>query len=218
MTNPEASLDASSPIALDGAPAVGSAERAAEVPGAPSALELRGGYRVEVEHGSASDTLSLRAPSGDLVIAVTLTPEGPVLRLSGARVELTAPTLALTCDDLALRAKRSALVEVGGDLVEAIGGARQTHVTGALHVAAKDVALAARQGEMRLEANDDVRVKGERVLLNSDDAPMPLTWEEYAARRAARGEQPLPRVGESADMGEGDRSGAPRVGEGGEGG
>ena len=44
----------------------------------------------------------------------------------------------------------------------------------------------ARPGGIELRANDDVRVTGERVLLNSDDPPMPLTWEEYEARRNER--------------------------------
>ncbi|MFS8070399.1 MAG: hypothetical protein ACMG6S_28890 [Byssovorax sp.] len=34
-------------------------------------------------------------------------------------------------------------------------------------------------------ANDDVALKGERVLLNSDDPPMPLSMAEYRARRLA---------------------------------
>lgn len=65
-------------------------------------------------------------------------------------------------------------------------------------------------GGIDLRANDDVTIAGERVRLNSDDPPMPISWEESLARRAAREDrahdlaeatriEPFVWVGPSAD-------------------
>jgi hypothetical protein len=37
-------------------------------------------------------------------------------------------------------------------------------------------------GDLTLEANDDVNVRGERIRLNCDEAPMAATWDELLAR------------------------------------
>lgn len=165
-------------------------------------LALEGGYHVVVtregEAGRAA-AVALAAPGGQLLVTIEMTPAGPAIRLSGARVELQAPELSLACDDLSLRARRSATLEVGGELRE-IAGSKTSEIAGAARLSAREVAVRAREGGLDLEANDDIRAQGERVLLNADTPPMPLSWEEYAARRkAAGGGAPLPPGGADAD-------------------
>ena len=62
---------------------------------------------------------------------------------------------------------------------------------------------------MVLRANDDVAINGERVRLNSDDPPMPLTWEEFRARQAAPPGAMLEESGGSEES-KGDQSRQPR--------
>jgi hypothetical protein len=111
--------------------------------------------------GEASDTL--RAPSGRLVrleadagreelivcnaagqveLRVRLTDQGPVLTLSGARIELDADTIALRCRELEIDAQQKARIE------------------------AASVDVEAKLGGITLRANDDVEVEGERIWLN----------------------------------------------------
>jgi hypothetical protein len=87
-----------------------------------------------------------------------LTERGPVLRLAAAALEVTAGALSVECDDLRVRSR------------------------GKVSMSAEEVAVEARVGNLDLRANDDVDVKGERIRLNCDEAPMPRTWEEFASR------------------------------------
>ena len=48
-------------------------------------------------------------------------------------------------------------------------------------VVARDVRLEA-AGELRLEANDDLALAGERILLNTDAPPMAPSWDDFIRR------------------------------------
>lgn len=154
---------------------------------APSAaLPLASGRRVEVIEGSEADTIVVRASSGECVLTVRVTDAGPVLSFRAAALELDAASLSLGCDDLRIQARSSASIDVGGDLRERVGGSVRREAAGSSTTAARDVALQASPGGVVVEANDDVTVRGERVRLNSDDPPMPLSWEEARARAVTR--------------------------------
>jgi hypothetical protein len=148
---------------------------------------LPSGRTIEVHSESDADVLRFRAPSGECVLTIHVTDAGPVVRLGAAALEVRAATrLSLDCDEFQLRATKSAAIDVGGDLIERVGGSAHRVVRGEATLEARHARVEARPGGIELRANDDVRVTGERVLLNSDDPPMPLTWEEYEARRVER--------------------------------
>jgi hypothetical protein len=119
-------------------------------------LALRSGYVVDVQDGAGVETLSLQAPDGRLCLTIRLEPEGPVLEVSAAAVSVQAEReLRLGC--------RRFEVEAEDDIVLRAGGA--VHTTGF------EQKLEATGGDVHIEANDDVRVDGERVRLNSPYAP-----------------------------------------------
>lgn len=154
---------------------------------ATRAVVLPSGRAIEVQSAADADVLRFRAPSGECVLTIHLTDAGPVVRLDGAMLEVRASKrLSLECDEFALKASGGASIDVGGDLRENVGGTTHRVAQGDAFVEAQHVRMEARPGGIELRANDDVRVTGERVLLNSDDPPMPLTWEEYEARRRER--------------------------------
>lgn len=129
-------------------------------------LPLPSGHVIEVQARAEGERLQIRAGSGEIVVTVELTARGPVLRLAAAALEVSTGDLSVECDRLRLRARGGAALEIGGKAA----------------ISAAEVAVEARTGGLALTANDDVDVKGERVRLNSEDPPMPLTWEEHAAR------------------------------------
>jgi hypothetical protein len=154
---------------------------------APSAaLPLASGRRVEVVEGREADTIVVRAPSGECVLSIRVTDAGPVLSFRAAALELAAGSLALGCDDLRIVARQSAAIEVGGDLRERVGGSVHRDAAGTSTTSAREVALQASPGGVVVDANDDVTIRGERVRLNSDDPPMPLSWDEARERAASR--------------------------------
>ncbi len=146
------------------------------------ALTLPSGRRVELAAEDGEERITVRAESGDCLVQIALTPDGPMIRLSGARLEIAASErLTLASEEVRIAAGALA-IEVAGDVEERVGGDATRAITGASRLEARDVALVAQPGGMRLEANDDVDVRGERVRLNSDDPPMPATWEEHRRR------------------------------------
>ncbi len=126
------------------------------------------GRLVEVEEDKdGEDTLKIRAPSGEVELAIRLTPKGPVLQLKGASIELeTTGRIAMTCDDFVVSAKKGVEIESGGDLNEKVKGNRQVEVGGHSKVAAKSAAIEAKDGRVDIDATDDISVQGKLIFLN----------------------------------------------------
>lgn len=159
---------------------------AAPVVVAPAKLVMLGSGRslAITEHGG-EERLEIRSAGGDMVLSVRLTDAGPVFSLSGASFEITAArTLSLSAETLRFSALKDLTIESGGALTERAAGDAVRDVGGTDRTIARDVEVAAHPGGISLRANDDVDVVGERVRLNSDDPPMPRTWEEHRSRHA----------------------------------
>ena len=154
---------------------------------APQAVVLPSGRAIEVQSTPDMDVLRFRAPSGECVLTIHLTDAGPVVRVAAEALEVrAAKRLSLDCEEFHFRASKTAAIDVGGDLLERVDGSVHRVARGDAIMEAQHARVETRPGGIELRANDDVRVTGERVLLNSDDPPMPLTWEEYEARRRER--------------------------------
>jgi hypothetical protein len=128
------------------------------------AVELSSGRRIEAaEVEGGGELVRIRAKDGTCMLTVELTDKGPILRFEGAALEIVAPkSLDIACGTLNIEAKETA------------------RITG------KKVEIEAKKGSIEVVASDDVRVEGERVLLNSTDPPLPVSWEEFAERQKAK--------------------------------
>jgi hypothetical protein len=128
----------------------------AEIAAEPQSAVLRfgSGRSLTASEAGGEEQIEIRAAGGALILSMRLTADGPVLSLSGVSLEIAA------AKSLSLRAET-------------------LRVT-----AEKDIAIESVRGGVEIRANDDVAIVGERVRLNSDDPPMPQTWEEHRARHA----------------------------------
>lgn len=131
-----------------------------------AALVLASGRRVQVDPQDG-DRINVMSPDGTFELVIAFTPAGPVLRLRAAALELsTSGELRLSCEDLAIQARRSLTINAG-DLTEQIAETRTSIIGGRSRLEAHAVGIRARLGDVVLEANDDVRATGEKILLNS---------------------------------------------------
>ena len=94
----------------------------------------------------ASEAIEVHSPQGELEIRIVCGPEGPVVSLRSARVELEAPTVAIRCEDLDVRAAQRMALQAG------TVGIRS-------------------EGEVQIAAERDVHINGHFVRLNCTEAP-----------------------------------------------
>jgi hypothetical protein len=103
---------------------------------------LPSGRAVVVRTQPGSEELEIRSPDGQVELSIVLTPQGPVVRMKVARLELeSATTLGLTCERLEVRAS-------GGIDLQTQGGVA---ITGE---------------ELRVKTDDDIHLNGKMIRLN----------------------------------------------------
>lgn len=158
---PRAAPDEAKPAPDEAKPAPNEAEPAPGDAAAPQGeapgghrrvVRLRSGRSVEVEdEGDGAESLAVRAPDGRIELSVRLTDRGPVLSLRAARLVLEGEhAVDVECEDFRVRARNAVDLSAGGDA----------------RVEGHGVMLESRRADVSLQANDDVRLDGERVLLN----------------------------------------------------
>ena len=120
-------------------------------------LILLGNRRLTVEESDTRNTLRLVAPNGEVEVTIEVGPSGPTVRLRAVNLEITAER------DIAIAGARVSLA-ASEYLTMGSGG---------------DIELVTKQGSIHLQANDDVSVDGERILLNSPSSGPAPTWEQF---------------------------------------
>ena len=124
-----------------------------------SSIELAGRHLVQIRRGDHTDTVELVGRDGKVVFAIEVSERGPVLRFEGPGLTIRAAgDLSLEAQTLILRADKALNVHTGGDI--------QIRADGDLHTSARIQTITAELGDVAIEANDDVRIDGERVLVN----------------------------------------------------
>lgn len=87
------------------------------VPGSPLPVELPSGRRIAIRATEHGEELMVLAPDGGMEVSLELTPNGPVFRLRGARLEIdSTESISLSCRSLALRTEEGLILQAGGDL------------------------------------------------------------------------------------------------------
>lgn len=136
---------------------------------------LVSGYVVETEAAPPDEMLRVFAPDGRLCLKMTLTPEGPLLELSGVALAVTAQRdIQIRCERLDIQTQHGLLLKAGGDLQLMSQG--DTHMVSAGDLQSEAIAhhYRATLGDIEMTANDDVLLNGERIRLNSPRTPTEL--------------------------------------------
>jgi hypothetical protein len=121
-------------------------------PGRRWAHETKAGYRVELSDEGGTEGLRIVAPGGHLCLKISLEASGPRIDVYGAELHAHAE------DVVRLEGRR---VEISGK------DAVTLKSEGTITSEAFEHHLESTHGEVRLVANDDVALDGERIRLNS---------------------------------------------------
>lgn len=124
-------------------------------------VPLAHGTRLVVTPTGPGDAVQIHGADGRALVTIQVTAAGatvsvaaPTLRIEASeRLELAAPTVAIAASEsLELTSDDAAALRAGGMLET---DAHAQHIR-------------SERGDIRIDANDDVRIDGERVMVNCD--------------------------------------------------
>ena len=106
-------------------------------------LDLQNAKTLTVTTAEDHDLVEIRGAEGQLELRVKLTPEGAVLQMESVRLSLkAAESVSVECKNFEVRASES--IDLHSDSTMQLSG----------------------QADVRVNANGDVIVKGEKIFLN----------------------------------------------------
>lgn len=135
--------------------------------GEAAELPLGLGWSLGVDRRPRGVSLRLVHPNQQpVLVEITVTTRGPVIRASAVALEIdAADAITATCERFSIEAR---------DVVSVRAREIVHHATGRMHAEGGDIDLIARDGDVRMRANDDVQLLGEHVLLNCErEQPLP---------------------------------------------
>nr|PZN20196.1 MAG: hypothetical protein DIU78_19700 [Pseudomonadota bacterium] len=132
----------------------------------PAELSERVPYRLTIQRTNDGALLRIAAADGSTPLCIEFGPAGPVLRLGTGLGIAVDGELRFDARNVEIRAQESLKLESGSTLELASGADIVIDGTGDLTASAREHRLSARLGDVRVEANDDVRLTGERIRLN----------------------------------------------------
>jgi hypothetical protein len=125
-------------------------------------LELAARHRLQIDQTEEGNELRLISPDGSTPITLEITSRGVVLRIESTGIALHASgNLSLSAEHLTLQGRTALSLTSGGDL--------HLDAAGDLHSRAQAQVLRAEQGCVEVKASDDVKISGERVMVNCDE-------------------------------------------------
>jgi len=117
-----------------------------------------GSHVLLVESTGSGGSLRLVGPDGAQPLEITVGPEGPVLRLRAGLTVTVDGQLALGADAISLQARTAFDISSAGSI--------SVRAAGDLVSEARAQVIQASAGDVRIAANDDVVMAGERIKLN----------------------------------------------------
>ena len=122
-------------------------------------LALAHGHALRVEGGRECNVLSVVDPDGLIHLEIAIDASGVRISARGVGLSLTTSgALAISADHVSLHGKSGIALTTDGDA--------RIEAAGALETTGHSQTIRSRRGDIVVQANDDVRLTGERIRLN----------------------------------------------------
>lgn len=108
--------------------------------------------------GAAGQVIRLIGPAGAQALTIELTPQGPRLCLGSGLTVALAGALTIDAERVAIHGRNGMALSSGGEV--------QVRAAGDLNASGRITTITADLGDVQVKANDDVRLNGERVMMN----------------------------------------------------
>lgn len=130
-------------------------------------LRFASGREAIVKPGPGEESLVVRGPEGGVELSVRFTADGPVLRFESAAFDLrSVREISLSCETFRVNAQKSVEIRAGEDMIVEARGNMESRAGGNASLEGHSMNIRSRRGDVNLEANDDIRLQGERIKLN----------------------------------------------------
>jgi len=120
-------------------------------------IDLPGGQRLRIRNDGDDSVIQIES-SGATVLSIRVTPEGAELIFEDGLKMRAEGKLTLDGDQVTIRAREELRLESAGEA--------HIQVEGDLYTEARVQNIKATLGNVNLKANDDVKLRAERILLN----------------------------------------------------
>lgn len=144
-----------------------------EGPPQPTEVKLPSGRLMDIASSPQGDRIEIRSLTGDVVLRVLVSDEGPIFSFKGGQLELAADS------DLKLKGRR-VIVAAREDMLVEVGGDRHSRVAGADRVEAAKIEMQANEERVAIRARENVAIDAEHIGLNDEPLPAPFSWSKAA--------------------------------------
>ena len=130
---------------------------------------LKRGHSLTVLNNNGSDVVQVRNSEGLSLFTIEITEQGTNLNIEAKNINLIAEDkLNLTGNEITIDSNNKTVLTSQGDYENKIEGNCKTETKGKSLNVAKTHTVKASLGDVKLQANDDIKLNGERVKLNCD--------------------------------------------------
>lgn len=130
---------------------------------------LKKGHSLAILEKNDCDIVQVRNAQGITLFTIEVNNTGTSLNIEAENINLEAKNkLNLSAKELNIRASKELYVKSEGNLSQYVKGNKTIETQGENIETAKTQYIKAYLGDVRLKANDDIKLNGERVKLNCD--------------------------------------------------
>src|SRR5690554_4735725 len=131
---------------------------------------LKKGHTLAIIQNEGADVVQVRNAQGIPLFTIEVSEQGTNLIVSAENIQVNAKKdLSFTAENVSIKSRNETKMECGGNLIHKIMGNATTSIEGDNVQEAKTQLVKANLGDVKIKANDDVKLNGERVKLNCDE-------------------------------------------------
>ena len=130
---------------------------------------LKQGHSLTILDKKGSDVVQVRNAEGLTLFTIEITEQGTNLNIGAKNINLIAEDkLNLSGNEITIDSTKKTVLTSRGDYENKIEGNYNSETKGDSLNVAKTHTVKASLGDVKLQANDDIKLNGERVKLNCD--------------------------------------------------
>jgi len=130
---------------------------------------LKSGHELTVSENPESDIILIKNTKGIILFSLEINGQGTTLHIDSENISINAlKNITLSAENINIESKKNTFIKSEGDFQQYVKGNKTSETQGNSIDTAKTQHIKAFLGDVKLKANDDIKLNGERVKLNCD--------------------------------------------------